>query len=76
VATEQGIADLRGKDPHERAQLIITNCAHSDYRDQFRHYLKLTKEGHEPLSFSLGLAMHRQYLRHGDMRNIDWEEYR
>ncbi len=26
VATEQGIADLRGKDPHERAQLIINNC--------------------------------------------------
>jgi acetyl-CoA hydrolase len=76
VATEQGIADLRGKDPHERAQLIINNCAHPDYRDQLRHYLKLTKEGHEPLSLSLGLAMHRQYLRHGDMRNIDWEEYR
>ena len=76
VATEQGIADLRGKDPHERAQLIINNCAHPDYRDQLRQYLKLTKEGHEPLSLSLGLAMHRQYLRHGDMRNIDWEEYR
>jgi acetyl-CoA hydrolase len=76
VATEQGIADLRCKDPHERAQLIINNCAHPDYRDQLRHYLKLTKEGHEPLSLSLGLAMHRQYSRHGDMRNIDWEEYR
>jgi acetyl-CoA hydrolase len=76
VATEQGIADLRGKDPHERALLIINNCAHPDYRDQLRHYLKLTKEGHEPLSLSLGLAMHRQYLRHGDMRHIDWEEYR
>jgi acetyl-CoA hydrolase len=76
IATEQGIADLRGKDPHERALLIINNCAHPDYRDQLRHYLKLTKEGHEPLSLSLGLAMHRQYLRHGDMRNIDWEEYR
>jgi acetyl-CoA hydrolase len=76
VITEQGIADLRGKDPHERAQLIINNCAHPDYRDQLRNYLKLTKEGHEPLSLSLGLAMHRQFLRHGDMRHIDWEEYR
>ncbi len=76
IATEQGIADLRGKDPHERALLIINNCAHPDYRDQLRHYLKLTKEGHEPLSLSLGLAMHRQFLRHGDMRNINWEEYR
>jgi acetyl-CoA hydrolase len=76
IITEQGVADLRGQDPHERAQLIIDNCAHPDYRDQLRHYLKLTKEGHEPLSLSLGLAMHRQYLRHGDMRRIDWEEYR
>jgi len=76
VATEQGVADLRGKDPHERAQLIINNCAHPDYREQLRDYLKLTKEGHEPLSLSLGLAMHRQFMRHGDMRNIRWEEYR
>ncbi|MBI4893419.1 MAG: acetyl-CoA hydrolase/transferase family protein [Acidobacteria bacterium] len=76
VITEQGVADLRGKDPHERAQLIINNCAHPDYRAQLREYLKLTKEGHEPLSLSLGLAMHRQFLRHGDMRSINWEEYR
>jgi acetyl-CoA hydrolase len=76
VVTEQGIADLRGHDPQERARLIIEHCAHPDYRDQLRQYLRLTKEGHEPLSLSLGLAMHRQYLRHGDMRQIDWEEYR
>ncbi len=76
VITEQGVADLRGKDPHERARLLINNCAHPDYREELRDYLKLTKEGHEPLSLSLGLAMHRQYLRHGDMRGINWEEYR
>jgi succinate CoA transferase len=77
VITEQGIADLRGKDPHERAQVIIDHCAHPDYREQLRDYLHLTKAGqHEPISLSLGLAMHRQYLRHGDMHGIDWEEYR
>jgi succinate CoA transferase len=76
VVTEQGVADLRGKDPHERAHLLIERCAHPDYRGQLREYLKLTRQGHEPLSLSLGLAMHRQLLRHGDMRGIDWEEYR
>ena len=77
VITEQGIADLRGRDPAERARLIIDNCAHPDFRPLLREYLHLTKAGgHEPLSLSLGLAMHRQYLRHGDMRNIDWEEFR
>jgi acetyl-CoA hydrolase len=77
VVTEHGVADLRGKDPHERAQLIIERCAHPDYRDQLRAYLRHTARiSHEPLSLSLGLAMHRQFLRHGDMRNIDWEEFR
>jgi len=77
VITEQGIADLRGKDPHERAEIIINQCAHPDYREQLHDYLQLTKPGqHEPLSLSLGLAMHRQFLRYGNMRNINWEEYR
>jgi acetyl-CoA hydrolase len=76
VVTEYGTADLRGKDPHERAELMINRCAHPDYRGQLRDYLRLTKSGHEPLSLSLGLAMHRQFLRHGDMRDIDWEEFR
>ena len=75
VVTEQGVADLRGKDPHERAQLIIDNCAHPDYRDQLRDYLKLVGPGsHQPLSLSMGIAMHRQFLRHGDMRNINWDD--
>jgi len=76
VITEQGVADLRGKDPHERAKLIIDHCAHPDYRKQLRDYLKHTAQmSHEPLSLSLGLAMHRQFLRHGDMRNIEWDEF-
>ena len=77
VVTEQGVADLRGKDPHERAELIIKNCVHPDYKEQLRDYLRLvTPSSHEPVSLSLGLAMHRQFLREGDMRQIKWEEYR
>ena len=77
VVTEQGVADLRGKDPHERAELIIDNCAHPDYKEQLRDYLRLVApSSHEPLSLSLGFAMHRQFLRQGDMRQIKWEEYR
>lgn len=33
VVTEQSVADLRGKDPHERAELIIRNCVHPDYKE-------------------------------------------
>jgi acetyl-CoA hydrolase len=76
IITEQGVADLRCKDPHERAQLIINNCAHPDYREQLHEYLHRVKAGqHEPISLSLGLAMHRQFVRHGDMRSITWDEY-
>ena len=76
IVTEQGVADLRGKDPHERAKLIIDNCAHPDYREQLRDYMRLVSPtSHEPLSLSMGLAMHRQFLRHGDMRSIKWNEY-
>ena len=28
LVTDQGIADLRGKDPVQRAETIINNCAH------------------------------------------------
>ena len=77
VVTEQGVADLRGKDPHERAMLIIDKCAHPDYKEQLRDYLKLIGPGsHQPMSLSMGYAMHRQFLRHGDMRNINWDDYR
>lgn len=76
VVTEQGVADLRGKDPHERAELIINNCAHPDFRAQLHEYISLTKEGHEPMSLSLGYSFHRHFLRNGDMRNINWSEWR
>ena len=32
IVTEQGIADLRGKGPIQRAETIIENCAHPDYK--------------------------------------------
>ena len=77
VATEHGVADLRGKDPHERARLIIDHCAHPDYRDQLRGYMKLLHlETHEPLSLTGAFAMHRQFLETGDMRGVDWDAWK
>jgi acyl-CoA hydrolase len=77
IVTEQGVADLRGKDPHERARLIIDNCAHPDYREELRSYLGLVSgNSHEPVSLIGGLAMHRQFLRSGDMRGVNWDKYR
>src|SRR5574343_1480028 len=38
IVTEQGLADLRGKSPTQRAQLVIEHCAHPDFRPALRDY--------------------------------------
>jgi succinate CoA transferase len=75
VITEQGIADLRGRDPNERANLLIDHCAHPDYRDQLRDHLEITKHGHSPNLLSLSFAMHQNFESTGDMRNVKWAEW-
>jgi succinate CoA transferase len=72
VVTEQGVADLRAKTPHERASLIVENCAHPDFREQLHAYYELTKAGHVPQSLAAAFAMHEQFLKTGDMRGVDW----
>lgn len=75
IVTEQGVADLRGKGPMRRAQEIIENCAHPDYRPLLREYQKLAGAGHEPQSMRAALAFHDTFLRKGDMRQTAWGEY-
>ncbi len=72
VVTEWGVADLRGKDERERAQLIINNCAHPDYRDELQSYVHAAKEGPSLESLTNAFAMHRQFLKTGDMRGTQW----
>jgi succinyl-CoA:acetate CoA-transferase len=38
IVTEQGLADLQGLSPRQRAKLVIENCAHPDYRPLLRDY--------------------------------------
>lgn len=40
LVTEQGLADLRGLAPRERARVIIDNCVHPAYRDALNDYFK------------------------------------
>ncbi|KGM49279.1 succinate CoA transferase [Pseudooceanicola atlanticus] len=40
LVTEQGLADLRGLAPRERARLIIDTCAHPDWRDTLSDYFE------------------------------------
>ena len=38
IVNEQGLADLRGLSPKQRARLIIEKCAHPDYRPALTEY--------------------------------------
>jgi len=73
LITEQGIADLRGKSPIHRAETIIENCVHPDYKQILWDFIKLTKGGHTPLSLSKGNAMHLEFAKSGNMLNTKWE---
>jgi len=75
VITEQGVADLRGKSPQQRARCIVENCAHPDFRGQLRDYLARAGDGHTPHALAAAFAMHRQFLETGDMRGVDWSKY-
>lgn len=41
--TEQGVADVRGCSPTERAERIIEHCAHPDFTPELREYLEDVK---------------------------------
>ncbi len=75
IATEQGVADLRGKSPMQRAQLIIENCAHPDYKQLLWDYLKIAKGGQTHHYLPAAFAMHDSLARKGDMRLTDYAEY-
>lgn len=70
--TEQGLADLRGKDPVTRAREIIANCAHPDYRPQLNDFLNYSiassKGKHIPIALDRAFNMHLHFLSTGTMK--------
>ncbi len=69
LITDRGVADLRGKDPVQRAELIIENCAHPDYQPLLREYLALGHGGQTPHELHNSFAFHNAFNETGDMRN-------
>jgi acyl-CoA hydrolase len=76
IASEYGVADLRGKSPVQRAHEIINNCVHPDYRPLLTDYLDMGIAGHTPQNLKACFAFHHELAASGDMHNVDWSRYR
>ena len=72
IITEQGVADLRWRSPCERAELLIENCAHPDYRPMLRAYFEQAKKvangQHTPHDLAKALSWHQRFLETGSMK--------
>ncbi len=69
IITEQGVADLRGKSPAQRADAIIENCVHPTYKPLLRAYLEQAKAGHTSHNLENSFAFHNEFNKSGDMSN-------
>ena len=71
VVTEQGLADLRGLPPRERARRIIEHCAHPDFRSRLLDYFESASASgrglHTPHLLSEALSWHERYEQTGRM---------
>jgi len=70
LVTEQGLADLRGKGPFERANAIIDHCAHPDFRDYLHRYVADAPPGHIRHDLNKAMDMHRAFIDQGTMRAV------
>lgn len=80
VVTEQGLADVRGLSPRERARVIIDKCAHPDYKPILQDYFDRAEfeclkkgMGHEPHMLFKAFNMHKNFAEKGTMKIDSWE---
>jgi len=71
LVTEQGLADLRGLSPKQRAKVIIENCAHPHFKPALMDYYKRSLEHspgkQTPHLLDEALSWHLNCLRSGRM---------
>lgn len=72
MVTDQGIADLRGKSPKEKARLIIDNCVHPEYKDILRDVVKYGEKNapgnHTPIILDRAFEFHKRFAETGSMK--------
>ncbi len=71
LVTEQGLADLRGLSPKQRAAVIIEKCAHPDYRPALAGYYRRARESsygqQSPSLPGEALSWHQRFIETGSM---------
>lgn len=80
IVTEQGLADVRGVSPRERARVVIKECAHPDYKpiltedmDKAEWECLRRGWGHEPHLLWQAFDMHRSLQENGSMKVTGWK---
>lgn len=70
--SEQGVADVRGLSPKERARVIINNVAHPDYRDELLDYLNRAEAKlggvQTPHLLDEAFSWHLRFMETGSMK--------
>jgi succinyl-CoA:acetate CoA-transferase len=70
IVTDQGLADLRGLSPRQRAKVVIENCTHPTYRDELWSYFERaceTRGGHTPHILEEAFSWHNNLRKYGTM---------
>ena len=71
IVTEQGLADLRGLSPKQRAKVIIDRCAHPDFRPALKEYFRrgvhYAPGKQTPHLLEDAFSWHLRYLQTGHM---------
>ncbi len=71
IVTEQGLADLRGLAPKQRAKVIMEKCAHPIFRpalgDYFDRALKSSYGLQTPVILPEALSWHQRFVETGSM---------
>lgn len=71
IVTEQGLADLRGLSPKQRAEVIIANCSHPTYRLALADYFRRARQGsygqQSPCLPAEALSWHQRFMETGSM---------
>ncbi len=70
LVTDIGLADLRGLAPRERAQKIIDNCVHPNYKEELQSYFDRACErgGHTPHLLEEAFSWHIRLKEKGSMK--------